>query len=260
MEEFICLLAKLSPTHHGKKGHRRKRSGSSSEKLRQTAPHVALRNNGSKNKNLQGNQKQMLSSCWMTECNGFEVYRIALTWTIQKRPLFFQRQRRNCLAALKKMQTITHFGYQHSERLFNIAVSHARKQLILFNWSWLQKFKQHLAHWMHALFLCADQTICFRPCRTIGRVSFLRITFSFILVTCLIRGGHNLRAEVTVTEDCFRTEKYYIRKRLIYKWGLKMSSWAIKNLKRTYSFQHLTAEKSTVQDADFLFLLFISFS
>lgn len=46
---------------------------------------------------------------------------------------------------------------------------------------------------------------------TTGGVSVLRIMFSFIPGTSLIRGAqNNLRAEVTVTEDCFRTEKYYI--------------------------------------------------
>lgn len=43
---------------------------------------------------------------------------------------------------------------------------------------------------------------------TTGGVSVLRIMFSFIPGTSLIRGAqNNLRAEVTVTEDCFRTEK-----------------------------------------------------
>lgn len=49
-------------------------------------PHAALRINGSKTKNLQGNWKQMLSSCWMTKYNGSQIQGINF-WTIQQRPL-----------------------------------------------------------------------------------------------------------------------------------------------------------------------------
>lgn len=79
--------------------------------------------------------------------------------------------------------------------------------------------------------------------------------FSFIPGTSLIRGTqNNLRAEVAVTEDCFRTgsmtsEQAYLQM------AIKMTGLAIENLKKAYSFQHLNAKRNT--EVGFLLLLII---
>lgn len=75
MEKFACFSAKLSNTLWQKvtDGRDLEVQVTNSDK---TAPHVALRINGSKNKNSQGNWKQMLSRPWKTKSNESEIYGI----------------------------------------------------------------------------------------------------------------------------------------------------------------------------------------
>lgn len=132
----------------------------------------------------------------MTKYNGFQTQGVNF-WTTQKRPLSFQ-------SSPREMQILTHFSSQCSEWLLNIEYCcYTCKKSTHLKGHALRNFR---STW-HSCFFWAqiNQSV---SGTTTGGVSVLRIMLSFIPGTSLIRGAqNNLRAEVTVIEDCFRTGK-----------------------------------------------------